>query len=193
MKAGKIGILAAIMGSLCCIGPIFLMILGLGSLGIGAKLGKYHWYFQGGAVAVLVFAWWIFLHEKKRLYALDLPIKNERLTKGLLSVVSVIVLLFLGMSAYSTLHSQPSIASNTSISEHSVIPAGMAIIAVEGMGCVSCEPSIEKTVTKLQGVKGVNADSAQGKVIVQYDPKLVSVEQLVSAINKTGYTAKMPN
>src|SRR5438093_11143267 len=62
MKAKQAGILSAILGSICCIGPLLLVAIGVGS---GAVfIGRYHWFFIIGAMAVLTWAWAKYLREK---------------------------------------------------------------------------------------------------------------------------------
>jgi hypothetical protein len=51
MKAKQAGILSAILASICCVGPLLLIAIGLGS---GAAIvGRDHWFFLIGGVAVL--------------------------------------------------------------------------------------------------------------------------------------------
>lgn len=50
MKAKKLGIFSAILASICCLGPLILVLIGLGSLGIGAVISRYHWWFLGGGI-----------------------------------------------------------------------------------------------------------------------------------------------
>src|SRR5437870_11759936 len=62
MKAKQAGILAVILGSTCCIGPLLLVAIGVGS---GAVfIGCYHWFFLVGGMAVLTWAWVNYLREK---------------------------------------------------------------------------------------------------------------------------------
>lgn len=42
MTPDRLGILSALFASVCCLGPVLLVVLGLGSLGLGAFLGRYH-------------------------------------------------------------------------------------------------------------------------------------------------------
>ena len=42
MESHKVGILSALAASVCCVGPVLLAALGLGSLGVGAFIGEYH-------------------------------------------------------------------------------------------------------------------------------------------------------
>src|SRR3989442_16019894 len=62
MKAKQAGILAVILGSICCIGPLLLVAIGVGS---GAVfIGRYHWFFIIAGMAMLTWAWAKYLREK---------------------------------------------------------------------------------------------------------------------------------
>ena len=62
MKAKQAGILAVILGSTCCIGPLLLVTIGVGS---GAVfIGRYHWFFIIAAMVALTWAWAKYLREK---------------------------------------------------------------------------------------------------------------------------------
>src|SRR5437667_10384776 len=62
MKAKQAGILAVILGSICCIGPLLLLAIGVGSGTV--FIGRYHWFFIIGAMAVVTWAWAKYLREK---------------------------------------------------------------------------------------------------------------------------------
>ena len=62
MKANQAGILSAILASTCCVGPLLLVAIGVGS---GAVfIGRYHWFFIIGAMLALTWAWAKYLREK---------------------------------------------------------------------------------------------------------------------------------
>jgi len=62
-KAGRLpligGVIAAIAASLCCIGPLVLVMLGVGGAWVAnlAVLEQFPPYFLGAAVIALFFAW----------------------------------------------------------------------------------------------------------------------------------------
>jgi len=62
MKAKQAGILSALLALTCCVGPLVLVAIGLGSG--AAFLGRYHWLFLIGGIAVLTWAWAKYLREK---------------------------------------------------------------------------------------------------------------------------------
>jgi len=58
---------------------------------------------------------------------------------------------------------------------------------VSGMSCSHCEKAVENALEDL-GVATVKADSSGGKVEVEYDPSVVSLEAIKKEIHETGYT-----
>ncbi len=62
-----------------------------------------------------------------------------------------------------------------------------SIIPVEGMTCSGCELNIEKAVKKLDGIIKVKADHQKGEVNIKFEKGKVNINDMVKAINKTGY------
>jgi Cu+-exporting ATPase len=61
-------------------------------------------------------------------------------------------------------------------------------LALEGMTCASCATRIERALNKLDGVEAT-VNFATESAAVSYDPHRVAQEQLVGAVEKTGYHA----
>jgi Cu+-exporting ATPase len=64
-------------------------------------------------------------------------------------------------------------------------------LAIEGMTCASCAARIEKRLNKLQGVNA-SVNFASEHAAVAFDPGLVSVEDLIGAVEAAGYHASLP-
>ncbi|MDA1060552.1 MAG: heavy metal translocating P-type ATPase [bacterium] len=64
-------------------------------------------------------------------------------------------------------------------------------ILITDMNCGSCVLHIEKDVGKMKGVKEINVNFAASKGEVHFDPDLVSIEEVIKQIKKTGYTAML--
>ncbi|QWB31889.1 MULTISPECIES: heavy metal translocating P-type ATPase [Exiguobacterium] len=62
--------------------------------------------------------------------------------------------------------------------------------AVTGMTCASCVQTIEKATRKLAGVLESNVNLATEKLVVKYDPVLVTVSDITQAVANAGYEAK---
>ncbi len=63
------------------------------------------------------------------------------------------------------------------------------ILRAEGFSCPSCVAKIEKRVGRLDGVDSVTVHFASARIEVDHDPATVSVDDLVTAVAKAGYTA----
>ena len=183
MKADKLGIFSALVASVCCVTPLLLVLLGLGSLGIGAALGRFHWWFLLAAVALLTYGWRVYGKEQGRCRAAHCEIPQGGTTRMVLTAASVIVAAFVGLNLY------------TYASQHSTtsLPAGNGltsiVLPVKGMTCLTCELTIESSLKRLPGVSHADARVAEETVSIHYDPARVSPDDLIAAINKTGYKA----
>ncbi|MDP3723871.1 MAG: mercuric transporter MerT family protein [Candidatus Omnitrophota bacterium] len=190
MKADKLGILSALFASVCCVTPLLLVLLGLGSLGIGAVLGRFHWWFLGAALILLTAAWRRYFQERRRCATECCEMASGTPTRWTLLVVSLVVAAFAGLNLV-TFASQRQQTAPTPGSPSDT--ATEAVIPVEGMTCLTCELTIESGLKRLQGIQHADARMAEQAVSVQYDPTQISLNDVVEAINKIGYRARLPD
>src|SRR3954470_11478142 len=61
-------------------------------------------------------------------------------------------------------------------------------LALEGMTCAACASRIERALNKLDGVEAT-VNFATETAAVSFDPRSVVEEQLIGAVEKTGYAA----
>ena len=64
------------------------------------------------------------------------------------------------------------------------------VLRAEGFSCPSCVAKIEKRVGRLEGVSAVKVHFASARIEVDHDPALASVDDIVAAVAKAGYTAR---
>ena len=69
-------------------------------------------------------------------------------------------------------------------------PTTHTVLRAEGFSCPSCVGKIEKRVGKLAGVTSVEVSFASARIEVDHDPEVTSVDDLVAAVAKAGYTAR---
>ncbi len=60
-------------------------------------------------------------------------------------------------------------------------------LPVEGMTCASCAVRIEKGLRKLPGVREVSVNLASERAVVEFDPEVLSTEQIVQTVADLGY------
>ncbi len=187
MKAKQAGILAVILGSICCIGPLLLVAIGVGSG--AAFIGRYHWFFIIAAMAVLTWAWAKYLREKTVCDCEHKAMGGRRSAIVTLLITTALVIGFAGLniSRY-VFGSVPPAAENQ-------LPNGLSrsVISVDGLSCVACEIPVRHALRRIEGVKAIYVSAATKTATVEYEPVKTNPEQLVAAINSTGYRASMPN
>lgn len=190
MQAKNLGIISAIIASACCVGPAVLAVLGVFGFA-GGVFTRYHWYFiVAGAVGVSV-AWWQFWRERRKMHAGAhcACTLNEGVTRVILVLATAFIVIIAGLDAYPLLarRSPSFVAEATSLDPQSSI-----VIPTAGMDCPVCAVPIKARLKQLPGVSNVNVSVERGTVSVKYDPAKVKPQQLVAAIDSTGYKAKLP-
>ena len=63
-------------------------------------------------------------------------------------------------------------------------------LRAEGFSCPSCVTKIEKSVCGMAGVSQVKVHFASARIEVDHHPETVSVDDLIAAIAKVGFTAR---
>lgn len=64
-------------------------------------------------------------------------------------------------------------------------------LRVQGMTCGGCVLGTRKVLERLPGVSKAEVSYPEGTAVVTYDPEKVTVEQMVAAVKKLGYTASL--
>ena len=83
--------------------------------------------------------------------------------------------------------------SNQSKTDQQTIPQIAELtIPVTGMTCGSCEHHIETEVKKQDGIIEIHADHENAVVHAKFDSSKLSLDELIVAINSTGYQAQKP-
>src|SRR5947199_2477569 len=185
MKAKWSGTLSVLLASICCVGPLLLIAVGLGAG--AAVISRYHWLFIAAAVVVLALAWTKYFREKTRCACKDKTMQGRRRGTVPLLIATVVVLGFVGMntSRYSfartpaSAQAQPPLASRMN----------RIVIPVEGMTCATCEVGVRYALKSVNGVESARVNAATKTATVDYDPSKTNPEKLVTAINSTGYRA----
>ena len=67
-----------------------------------------------------------------------------------------------------------------------------AAIRVDGMVCINCSQIIESNLKKKKGVKHISVSVDEKCAQVSYDPALLSVDNICSAIEDLGFEATLP-
>jgi copper chaperone CopZ len=72
---------------------------------------------------------------------------------------------------------------------HDVQHDQFVAIKIAGMHCHRCQEAIRKALTVNPGVHEVEVDFPSGLASVLFDPKQVTIRELMDAVNESGYRA----
>ena len=64
---------------------------------------------------------------------------------------------------------------------------------VFGMSCAACSSSIERTLSKLDGIKKVKVSLLTNSMKISYEPSLIDAEKIENAVEGVGYRAILKN
>jgi copper chaperone CopZ len=62
-----------------------------------------------------------------------------------------------------------------------------AYFKVVGMYCISCKAIVERQLKNESGVKRIDIDYMTNSVIVEFDPSMITKEEIKSRLEESGY------
>lgn len=90
----KVSGIPVVVASLCCLSPVILVLLGVGTVSVGASLadtlyGDYKWYFRAVGLVAMIIALVVYLRRAKGVCTID-DVKRRR--NEIINIVSTIVI-----------------------------------------------------------------------------------------------------
>ncbi|MBI4469592.1 MAG: cation transporter [Acidobacteria bacterium] len=212
-------VLAAVSASLCCIGPLAAVLLGVGSFGAAARFATWRPYLLGLTIVLLAVGFYLTYREREvtcddgACRVSGAPRRN----KLLLWFATVAVFLFAAFPYYSpalvealnqnaenaepraeeslpngnSSHGNPVTTRLDAQASTTEVEPVKVTIEIDGMTCEACAVTVRRALKRVDGVKSVDVSWRKGRAIVKYEPSKVTPEQLVEAINQTGYRARL--
>ncbi len=178
----KFSVMAALasagLASACCLGPLLLTGLGLGSLGLAAGLAKYRPLFLASTGAILAVAF----YQTYRRRAVSCTDSSRAMKAGFwtTAVLAAALATFPSWSPRLFAGGRPAVAAG----------AQVLTLKISGMDCAACVPEIERALGKVPGVLSANVDFASGRAAVfsngSADPRSV-----IAAVAAAGYKAEL--
>ena len=190
-ESAKVGLLTAIVASLCCITPVFSLLAGVG--GIAASFSwmePFRPYLIALTIGALGFAWYQKLKPRKVEEIGCACDEDEKpsfwQSKKFLGLITVFATLMIAFPSYSHIFYPNSIDSGRILAAQK-LQIEVLEFKIEGMTCSGCEEHVTKVVGELEGIGEVQASYKDSNAIVKYDPDKVAKDQIIEAIDKTGY------
>lgn len=185
-------IVAAIAASICCVGPLVLLALGIGGAWIGnlTALEPFRPYLMGLTFIILGYAFYK-IYRKPKLeecapgsYCAN-P-KSDRINKIALWISTVFVMLLLSVP-----YMIPLINGNQNNqkkqSEIDYSTLMVVTLDVPDMYCPACPFTVQKSLLQLDGVISAEVSLETKKAIVTFDRSLVTTAQMIEVTTNVGY------
>ncbi len=184
-------ILAALLGSLCCAGPLVGAALGIGGAGFLLRLGHYRLYMMGLATLLLGLGFYFAYRRPtstrgRAACGCDRP-KTSRFSRVALWLATFVVIGFLSFPYLAALAARNPASAPRAQSQ----PLRTITLSIAGMDCGACALSIRTALTKLDGVAQASVSFAQGSAVVAYDPARVPTARLIQVVGDLGFRARV--
>lgn len=196
-KVGVVGAIgAAVLASICCIGPVVLVGLGIGAVTAAQEFAPLRPYFLALTAVFLGLGFYFAYRKPKAAPACDgeaceVP-RLARLGRPLLWVATVVVV---GLVTFPYYYAPLRAAFDRPRQTTAVAarPAQLSTVdlKVSGMTCDACAVSVRNALVETPGVASASVDHQAGRATVQYDPTKASITQLIEAVNETGFKASL--
>ena len=198
-------VLAAVMASLCCIGPLVAVGLGLGAFGAATVFELWRPYLLAATAVLLAGAFYL-LYRRQPQEQCDgeaCTVADQKSKKILLWVVAVTVVGLAAFPHYSDIIWGGVVTASAStdgrlaatdengfagrIDADGAPKLENVVYAVEGMTCPSCAFGIQATLSRRDGIEQIEVLYDDETAHVAYDPTQITGEQLSAAFAELGY------
>lgn len=183
-------VLAAIAASLCCIGPVVVALIGVGSIGAFTAFEAFRPYLIGLTAIFLGFAFYL-TYRKREVMCEDGSCKIEsagkwnKMSVWLATVLAAVALAFPYFGA-SLLATGSTVPQQTPMQEGEYTTT---VLNVDGMDCKACAAGLQATLGRIEGVRKVSVKYEQGIAIIEYNPATVQPRDFINHIDEAGFKA----
>lgn len=192
-------VFAAIASSLCCVLPLVAVLFGVGAFGAASAFETFRPYLLVLAFAALAFSFYrVYFRREECAEGESCSTKPVNKLNQIFLWTGLLVISVFALAPYYTGYLAAAVI-NPRQSSSEAMPVASAeenqanktvVIEVEGMTCAGCEPHINETLKKLNGVVSAEASYQKKNVKVVFNPKQITLERIKQAIDEIGYKAK---
>ncbi len=190
---GAIG--AAVLSSVCCIGPVVLAGLGVGAVAAAQSFVPYRPLFWALTVVFLGLGFYFADRAPKQAACAGEICESPRMARWrrpLLWFATVIVAALVTFPYYyGPLRAAFDKPQRTTAVAAQPAQLSTVDLKVSGMTCSGCAVSVRNALLETMGVTAAEVDLESARARIQYDPSKVSPAELIEAVNKTGFKASL--
>ena len=190
----KDGAISGILASLCCIGPLVVVLFGLGSISFALSISQYRPYFLGLGFLFMIGAIFLHLNKKSKTCGMNClsieGIKKEKifLISTILSMVVIYILAIyvlvpaISPTIYNSMIQNPIVQAGSTLNQiNENLDLRILDLKISGMTCTGCSSGIQSILQSLDGVVEAKVSYSEGNGEVKYNPKKITKEQIVNS------------
>src|SRR5712692_6377043 len=185
--------LAALLASACCLGPLLLGGVGLGTA-LVATFAPLRPYFLALSGVLLAAGFYFVYRRPKAAQACEREVcapesRTHRMAKPLLwlATLAVAALAFFPSYGVKLVGTPAAAAPNSSATLQTTE------LKITGMDCEVCAATIRRKLLETRGVVKAEVRYPAGSATVQFDPSQTDPEKLIAVVDGTGYKASPSN
>jgi mercuric ion transport protein len=183
-------VFSAIAASLCCLGPIAILLLGA-SGAVGATwFAKWRLPFLGVTIILLGCSWYLALQARRQERCENCVCASSRFGGRNNLVLCVATVFVIGTTTFPMWVNaivQPIALCFRPAEKPTASPDATLNVKIPSMDCPACAIPIRLKLFQQPGIRNVVVTFKTKEAEVQYDPALVSSRQIISKINETGF------
>ena len=176
----------AALSSACCWLPLALVTFGASAAGVTAFFDAYRAPFLVAAIGLLGIGFY-FTYRTPRCEPGDAcaapDARLQRVNRWVLWCSTVLVLGFAAFPEYIAVADEASAEPATQLAE--------ATFSIEGMTCASCGLTVEVAAKKVTGVVTAKVSYDDRNLVVAFDERKTTPEQISQAVTDSGYKATL--
>ena len=179
-------IIAAVLASICCIGPLLLVGFGIGSVAFFSKFDALRPYLIFISVLLLVPAFYL-TFRKREVKCEDGSCKIEGAGKWNKISVWFAVLIVGGFIAFPYLG-----FARSGQNQLTVNPKYQTVeLKINNMDCEACALGLQSQLKNIPGVKDAAVNFNKATAEINFDPAKVNKSKFLKVLTESGYPAKI--
>lgn len=177
------GIAAAVIASLCCIGPVLVVFLGVGGIAAFSVFEVYRPHLIGLTVLLIGLAFYL-TYRKREVKCEDGTCKVETASEWTKTGVWGATLLAIAAIGFPYLGFAPQVPPNEAVRSTAFVT-----LNISGMDCKACAAGVEGSLANINGVRRARVNFQSGEATVEYDNNVVKAAVFVDRVSENGFTA----
>ncbi|MGB9774106.1 MAG: mercury(II) reductase [Bacteroidota bacterium] len=183
-----IAVVSAILGSICCVGPVMAGAVGIAAGALFAKFSDYRPFFLTFSLFALGYGFYAVYSKKQKVECEDGECKvraPNKFSKPVLWFSTILVALIFALPYLNTakVHSV-SVANGEN---PKVGKIGKVVLRIDGLDCESCFVPVRKVLGKRDGVLKLVPNFERQELYVEFDSVKVKLSEIVKSIDETGF------